>query len=415
MNEKVYPRIGERVLEKTLSNGLKIFIVPKPQHRKKYAFFATRYGGMDMQFIRNGKKCDTPAGIAHYLEHKMFDTEDGNALQQLSQNGAEPNAFTSNAMTGYYFDCTEHFEENLRILLSFVSVPYFTEESVEKERGIIAQEIRMVEDSPDWQVYERLLACLYRSSPARVPIAGTVESIAGITAETLYDCHRAFYCPSNMALCIVGNVDPQAVIALAEEVLPRERGEEEDGAAAQHETVTQMEVALPQFLVGFKCETDEGDLLRQSLIGEMASDVLLGDSSPLYQRLYDEGLINGSFGGGFDQLPGVACLCAGGESEQPQKVSDAILEEAQRLVREGIDPQFFEQIRRASFGATLRALNSFENIAVSLADGYFRGFDALRFPEAYESIDKEDVERFLRENLTDSRRAISIIEPKKEG
>ena len=251
MNEKSYPRIGETVLEKTLPTGLKIFIVPKPQHRKKYAFFATRYGGMDMQFIRNGEKCDTPAGIAHYLEHKMFDTKDGNALQVLSQNGAEPNAFTSNAMTGYYFDCTEHFEENLRILLSFVSVPYFTDESVEKERGIIGQEIRMVEDSPDWQVYERLLACLYRSSPARVPIAGTVESIAGITAETLYDCHHAFYCPSNMALCVVGNVDPHTVIALAEEVLPRERGEEiarcygeeEDDAAAQKETVTQMEVA----------------------------------------------------------------------------------------------------------------------------------------------------------------------------
>ena len=343
--------------------------------------------------------------------------------QVLSQNGAEPNAFTSNAMTGYYFDCTEHFEENLRILLSFVSVPYFTDESVEKERGIIGQEIRMVEDSPDWQVYERLLACLYRSSPARVPIAGTVESIAGITAETLYDCHHAFYCPSNMALCVVGNVDPHTVIALAEEVLPRERGEEiarcygeeEDDAAAQKETVTQMEVALPQFLVGFKCETNEGDLLRQSLIGEMASDVLLGDSSPLYQRLYDEGLINSSFGGGFDQLPGVAVLCAGGESEQPRQVSDAILEEAQRLAREGIDPDFFEQIRRASFGATLRALNSFENIAISMADGYFRGFDALRFPEAYASIEKADVERFLRENLTDSRRAISIIEPKKEG
>ena len=328
MNEKSYPRIGETVLEKTLPNGLKIFIVPKPQHRKKYAFFATRYGGMDMQFIRNGEKCDTPAGIAHYLEHKMFDTKDGNALQVLSQNGAEPNAFTSNAMTGYYFDCTEHFEENLRILLSFVSVPYFTDESVEKERGIIGQEIRMVEDSPDWQVYERLLACLYRSSPARVPIAGTVESIAGITAETLYDCHHAFYCPSNMALCVVGNVDPHTVIALAEEVLPRERGEEiarcygeeEDDAAAQKETVTQMEVALPQFLVGFKCETNEGDLLRQSLIGEMASDVLLGDSSPLYQRLYDEGLINSSFGGGFDQMPGVAVLCAGGESERAATV-----------------------------------------------------------------------------------------------
>ena len=347
--EVLYPRIGETVVEATLPNGLKLFIVPKPKHRKKYAFFATRYGGMDMQFIQNGEKRTTPAGIAHYLEHKMFDTEDGNALQQLSQNGAEPNAFTSNAMTGYYFDCTAHFEENLRILLSFVSVPYFTEESVEKERGIIGQEIRMVEDSPDWQVYERLLACLYRTSSARVPIAGTVESIAEITAQTLYDCHRAFYCPSNMALCVVGNVDADKVIALAEAVLPRERGEEiarcygeeEDDAAAQHETISQMEVALPQFLVGFKCAVDEKDLMRQSLIGEMACDILLGDSSPLYERLYDEGLINSSFGGGFDQLPGVAVLCAGGESEQPQKVSDAILEEAQRLAREGVDAQFF--------------------------------------------------------------------------
>ena len=176
-----------------------------------------------------------------------------------------------------------------------------------------------------------------------------------------------------------------------------------------------MEVALPQFLVGFKCAVDEKDLMRQSLIGEMACDILLGDSSPLYERLYDEGLINSSFGGGFDQLPGVAVLCAGGESEQPQKVSDAILQEAQRLAHEGIDAAFFEQIRRASFGATLRALNSFENIAVSLIDGYFRHFDALKFPEAYESVEKADVERFLRENLTVERRAISIIEPKKEG
>ena len=189
MNEKSYPRIGETVLEKTLPNGLKIFIVPKPQHRKKYAFFATRYGGMDMQFIRNGEKCDTPAGIAHYLEHKMFDTKDGNALQVLSQNGAEPNAFTSNAMTGYYFDCTEHFEENLRILLSFVSVPYFTDESVEKERGIIGQEIRMVEDSPDWQVYERLLACTARRpracpSPARSRVSQASRRKRCTTATT---------------------------------------------------------------------------------------------------------------------------------------------------------------------------------------------------------------------------------------
>ena len=407
----------------TLPSGLTVLVRPMPGYSGTHVIYATRFGSIDRDFRLGEREVHLPAGVAHFLEHKMFEDEDGDAFAKFAKTGANANAFTAFDRTCYLFTATEQLDESLDVLLGMVGRPYFTEQTIAKEQGIIGQEIRMVEDSPDWQVYERLLACLYRSSPARVPIAGTVESIAGITAETLYDCHHAFYCPSNMALCVVGNVDPHTVIALAEEVLPRERGEEiarcygeeEDDAAAQKETVTQMEVALPQFLVGFKCETNEGDLLRQSLIGEMASDVLLGDSSPLYQRLYDEGLINSSFGGGFDQMPGVAVLCAGGESGQPQEVSDAILEEAQRLAREGIDPDFFEQIRRASFGATLRALNSFENIAISMADGYFRGFDALRFPEAYASIEKADVECFLRENLTDSRRAISIIEPKKEG
>ena len=424
MNKLTYPRIGETVLTTTLPNGLRICIVQKPGYQKKYAFFTTRYGGMDMKFNWGGTWYDTPAGIAHYLEHKMFDTEDGNALVELSQNGAEPNAFTSNAITAYHFDCTEHFEENLRILLSFVTVPYFTDESVEKERGIIGQEIRMVEDTPDWQVYEKLLACLYRSSPARIPIAGTVESIAEISAETLYACHKAFYDPKNMMLCVVGDVDAERVITLAEELTPESHGEtiardygaDEDMTVAAKEHRREMEVNMPQFLVGFKCPASRGSesLLRDCLIGEMACDILLGDSSPLYHKLYDAGLINGSFGGGFDQLPGIAYLYAGGESTQPEAVSDAIVEEAQRLSHEGVDEIFYQQIRRASFGASLRELNSFENIALSLADGYFRGFDAFRFPEVYDTIERADIERFLRENVVESRRAISIIEPKKE-
>ena len=169
-----YERLGETVYCETLPNGLEIRVVPKPDHVKKYAFFATRYGGMDTRFQLSGKWLDTPAGIAHYLEHKMFDTEEGNALQKLAKNGAEPNAFTSNAMTGYYFDSTDHFDENLEILLSFVSIPYFTEESVAKEQGIIGQEIRMIEDNPDWQIYSRLLRALYRTHTARTSIAGTV-------------------------------------------------------------------------------------------------------------------------------------------------------------------------------------------------------------------------------------------------
>ncbi|MBQ9721566.1 MAG: insulinase family protein [Oscillospiraceae bacterium] len=418
-----YPRIGETVLSETLPNGLRLVVVPKPGYRKRYAFFTTRYGGMDMKFKLGDTWYDTPAGIAHYLEHKMFDTEEGNALQELSQNGAEPNAFTANSMTAYYFDCTEHFEENLRILLSFVSVPYFTQESVDKERGIISQEIRMTEDSPDWRVYKNLLSCLYRTNPARVPIAGTVESIQEITPETLYACHKAFYDPSNMLLCVVGEVDAEAVAAIAREILPEQRGEaiERDYGESEELTVFQksvtfpMEIATPQFLVGFKCPAggDGEALFRQSLIGELTCDILLGDSSPLYMRLYDEGLINGSFGGDFDQLPGVAYLFAGGECKEPEKVSRAIMDEAARLGREGVDETYYQQIRRANFGASLRSLGSFENIAVGMADGCFRGFDPYRFPEVYDSITRADIEAFLRENVTEERCAISMLVPKK--
>ena len=224
MKQTFYERLGEAVYQETLPNGLRIYIVPKAGYAKKYAFFATRYGGMDTRFCLDGEWLDTPAGIAHYLEHKMFDTEEGNALQELAKNGAEPNAFTANAMTGYYFDSTDHFEENLEILLSFVSIPWFTEESVAKEQGIIGQEIRMVEDNPDWQIYMQMLKAMYSASPARTSIAGTVESISHITAETLYDCHKAFYTPSNMVLTVVGDVDPHHVVDLARRILPREGG-----------------------------------------------------------------------------------------------------------------------------------------------------------------------------------------------
>ena len=225
MDKKLYPRIGEEVIWVTLDNGLPVCIVPKKGFSRKYALFATRYGGMDMRFRLNGQWLDTPAGIAHYLEHKMFDTEDGNALQELAMNGAEPNAFTSNAITCYYFDSTEKFYENLEILLSFVSVPYFTDESVEKEQGIIGQEIGMIEDNPEWQVYKQLMQSLYHTSPARTPVAGSVESIREITAQTLYDCHRAFYTPANMCLVVVGDVEPQQVLDIARRVLPKDSGE----------------------------------------------------------------------------------------------------------------------------------------------------------------------------------------------
>ena len=421
MKQVFYERIGESVYQETLPNGLRIFVVPKPGYTKKYAFFATRYGGMDTRFQLDGEWLDTPAGIAHYLEHKMFDTKEGNALQELAKNGAEPNAFTANAMTGYYFDSTDHFEENLEILLSFVSIPYFTEESVAKEQGIIGQEIRMIEDNPDWQIYTRMLQALYSRSPARTSIAGTVESISHITAETLYDCHKAFYTPSNMALAVVGDVDPHHVVDLARRILPREGGPviprdygDEPDAVAEKETSCAMEVSCPQFLAGFKCRPakDGEEYMRLSLIGDMACDILLGDSSPLYLRLYDEGLINTSFGGSFEMMPGIAYLYAGGDSKDARAVTAAIQKEAERLVREGVDETFYQRVKKAAFGANLRGLNSFENIAVSLTEGYFHGYDPLRFPQVFDSITKADIEAFLRDNILPERMVLSEITPK---
>ncbi|QNL43282.1 insulinase family protein [Oscillibacter hominis] len=422
MNKTNYDRIGESVYETTLPNGLKLYVVPKEHHAKSYAFFATRYGGMDLRFLRDGQWLDTPAGIAHYLEHKMFDTKEGNALQELAKNGAEPNAFTSNAITAYYFDSTEHFEENLKILLSFVTVPYFTKASVAKEQGIIGQEIRMIEDNPEWQVYTRMMQCLYEKSTARVSVAGTVESISHITAETLYDCHKAFYTPSNMVLCVVGNVDPQRIMDLVYQELPgrgaaapieRDYGGQEPDAVSQKETEMRMEVSMPMFLSGYRCTPPgKGEELRESIVGEIACDVLLGDSSPLYARLYDKGLINGTFGGAFEMLPGVAYLYAGGDSRDPRAVAESITEEAGRLVREGIDETYFQQIRKSTFGSMIRSLNSFENIAMLLSEGYFKGYDACRFPEVFDTVDREDIIRFLRENIVESRRALSMILPK---
>jgi len=424
MNEQFYPRIGETVYRERLENGLEVCVVSKPEHSRSYAFFCTRYGGMDMRFFCDGKWQDTPAGIAHYLEHKMFETEDGDALQTLSRNGADPNAFTSSAITAYYFDCTEHFEENLKTLLSFVSVPYFTEESVAKEQGIIAQEIRMIEDNPDWQVYTKLMQGLYQNSPARVAVAGTVESISHITPELLYSCHKIFYHPSNMILTVVGPVQPETVLSLARKMLPqtaaepilRDYGQEEGLDVAKAETVLEMEVSMPMFMTGYKfAPCEEGDaFMRQNMLGDMAADILCGESSPLYARLYAEGLINGSFGGCCEMMPGIGFLYMSGDSKDPYAVKTAVEQEVERLCREGIDEEYYQQIRRATFGHLLRQLNSFENIAVSLSECYFRNFDYYRFPEVFDSITKADILAFLQDTVRPERSSICIVKPKEE-
>ncbi len=425
MRELIFPRVSERVVEHRLGNGLEIRVIPKAGFARKYAFFATNYGSIDTAFTLNGQHERTPDGVAHYLEHKMFDMPQGDVMQQFAAAGASPNAFTSYAITAYYFDCTESFEDNLRLLLQFVSTPYFTQESVDKERGIIAQEIRMYEDSPSSRVYEELFAAMYRSHPVRIPIAGTEASIAQITPQTLEHCHRAFYVPSNMCLCVAGDVDPEQVIRLAEKLLPsgqapvaeRDYGGEEPLDCGGLRTRRQMEVSMPTFMLGFKCPPAKPgpETLRRELIGDLAAELLMGEASPLYARLYAQGLIDTSFTVGYESMRGVALLVASGDSRDPEAVSAAILDEAARLCRDGADEALFQRLKRSAFGRRLRSLDSFESSCFRQCAYFFDGAEYLTFPEVYESLTIEDALRFLQENATVQRSGMSVIEPLKEA
>lgn len=419
-----YPKIGDVLYSGTAENGLRVRVLPKKGFSGFYAVFATDYGGTYRKFTLDGTEYTTPAGVAHYLEHKMFDLPNGdNALNLLSQNGADPNAFTSSDVTCYYFRCTRLFEENLRLLLHFVSTPYFTEETVQKEQGIIGQEIHMGEDNPGTCNYYNLLNMLYRNHPIREKVIGSVESIAEITAETLYTCHRAFYSPANMILCVAGDVDPERVLAIAEETLPGERqpvpevdfGEAEDLLPVEQRSVLEMPVSTPQFLIGAKLQPAEKGLplFRQQLVASLAMRLLAGPSSPFYNRLYEQGLVNRSFDADADFSTGVGTVLVGGESRDPDAVLAALSAEAERIGREGFDRILFERSRRAGIGSALRAMEDFDDVCVSIALDEFDGFCYLDYPAVMASIEKQECEEFIRDALQPERLAISILEAKK--
>ena len=426
MRKLEYPAIGETLYRETLPNGLRLSVITKPGYTRSFAFFATEYGGADRRFRLNGEYIDTPMGVAHYLEHKMFDMPEGdNALSRLAANGAQPNAYTASGITAYYFESTANFDENLRMLLKFVSTPYFTKESVQKEQGIIGQEIRMTEDDPDNVVYDELMRCLYANHPIRDPVIGTIGSIAEITPETLYHCHQIFYHPGNMSLAVVGNVDPEAVRAAALEVLPSKPGpvpERDYGAAEtplplKPRFLRAMEVSAPQFLLGAKLPpAKRGDaLLRQKLLADLTLSCLYRQSSPFYNRLYEQGLINADFFADIDYAADTMTLLAGGESRNPEAVLSAFTAEAQKAAKDGIDPAFFSRIMRAGYGGRIRALSSFGGLAASLADSDFGGYNCLDAFAVLNTITEQEVRVFIRENLTPERFAMSVITPSESG
>ena len=424
MNLREFPALDERYYETTLPNGLRLRVIPKPGFSRKFAVFAVDYGSIDTRFHRDGQTIVTPDGVAHYLEHKMFDMPYGDAMNRFAAFSGSPNAFTTYSLTAYFVECTEQFRENLRTLLEFVSTPYFTEKSVEKERGIIEQEIRMYEDSADSRIYENLFRAMYREHPVRVPIAGTVASIQDISAEVLEQCHRGFYAPSNAMLCVEGDVDPAEVEALAREILPHERTEiaaRDYGAAEppqpEHSRVEDvMEVAMPSFVAGFKRQPPQPgeDAMRAEFIGDLTADLLLSASAPLYTELYEKGFIDNSFSAGYEGLKGVSMFSAGGDSRCPERVLEAILTEAERVAREGVDRARFQNLKKAALGRKMRELDSFESTCIRMCEYGFDGMDYLEFDRVFRSITEEDVMAFLRETIRPEQCCISVLYPKKQ-
>ena len=426
MNKIEYPELGETLYAQRLSNGLTVMVVPRPGFSRKLAYFVTDFGSIHTDFTLEGREIHAPAGIAHFLEHKMFDLPGNRDVSaELAALGVGTNAFTSYDMTAYYISCTENFEPALRLLLEFVSTPYFTAESVEKEMGIIDQEIGMNMDAPDSRLFENLMQALYREHPIRIPILGSSESIRRITPELLYDCHRAFYTPGNMLLCVVGDVNPDRVAAIAGEMLgsePRPVGEKlrpwtEDMRPVSSGTETEMEVAMPMFHIAFKAEpTGKGEAaIRQEIVADLAAEALFGESSELYLKLYEEGIIDSSFGGGFETIDGMAMLLCSGDSYDTDAIRDAILAQAEKIVREGIPEAHFLRMKRSAFGRRIRDLDSFDSTCFRLCAYKLSDFDYFDFPRIYRSIDPAEIPDFLRRVVREARCVRGVVNPIKEA
>ena len=423
MNKAYYAALDETLYTATLPNGLTVLVVPKPGFSRKMAYFVADYGAVHTDFRLEDKPFRAPAGVAHYLEHKLFDLPGRDVAGEFAEMGAVVNAFTSYDVTAYYFSCTENFTPCLKLLLEFVSTPYFTEESVEKERGIIDQEIGMNADDPNTQVFERLMQVMFRH-PIREPILGTSASIREITPEILTTCHRAFYNPANMILCVVGDVKPEEVERLARQVLGDEKRPmgvkapfpASDMTVLQPETTAQMDIAMPMFNLGFQCEPlGKGwEAIRQEIIGDLAAEVLFGEASALYLKMYGDGLIDSSFGGGFETIDGCALLSCGGDSDQPQAVRQAVLDEAARICAEGIDEGQFLRMKRSAMGRRIRDLDSFDSTCFRLCAYKMSDFDYFRFPEIYDAITTDEVRAFLSRVIRPERCSLSVIETLKE-
>ena len=405
---------------KVLPSGLTVLVRPMPGYSGTHVIYATRFGSIDRDFRLEGREVHLPAGVAHFLEHKMFEDQDGDAFAKFAKTGANANAFTSFDRTCYLFTATQQLDESLDILLGMVGHPYFTEQTIAKEQGIIGQEIKMYDDSADWRLITGLCECLYHSHPIRSDIAGTCESIAEITPKMLYDCCDAFYAPGNMVLAAAGNTTMEQILAACErhglmDARPAERVQrlwaDEPMTLAAPEKRILMPVSKPCFGLGFK----EVPLAHDDLKSEMLYDLILcclcGGMSPLYRRLYDTGLTNPGFGGEVLRVDGCCCILFTGESDEPDTVKQLLLDEIEQVRRAGIDREVFTLCKNEKYGQLIENLENVEDSASQMADFALSGQTVAQQITTLAALTAEDADAALQTILQPDRMAAMYIDP----
>ncbi len=412
-------KLGERVFCGKHSSGLEIRVMPKEGYTSAYALFAVKYGSIDT-FLQqpDGSFKPIPEGTAHFLEHKLFESEDLDAFELFAKTGASANAYTSFEQTAYLFKGSENIEKSLEYLLDFVQNPYFTAETVQKEQGIIGQEIRMYQDEPDWMVMFNLLKALYADNPVRVDIAGTQESIAQIDDKLLYSLYETFYNPSNMILSIVGAVDPDKIFAQVEnavkrkkQAVPERKFTVDTPESVCKKTEMKLSVGQKQFLLGFK-EQIKNPVLK--LEDEMATDIMLealfGKSSDFFAKALNDGIISMDFSASLFSGYGYSAVMIGGASDYPEKAAELIKAEIEKAKKNGIDFAAFERAKKSFYGSLVMSYNSIENLSNRLVSLYFSDLKPFAEMEAFKKVDMKRAEKRLA-LLTEESSALSIISP----
>lgn len=405
---------------KVLPSGLTILVRPMPGYSGTHVIYATRFGSIDRDFRLGEREVHLPAGVAHFLEHKMFEDEDGDAFAKFAKTGANANAFTAFDRTCYLFTATEQLDESLDVLLGMVGHPYFTEQTIAKEQGIIGQEIKMYDDSPDWRLLNALFRCLYADHPLRDDIAGTVESIAELTPQMLYSCTKAFYAPSNMVLSVAGKITlAQAVDACKRNGLYRARAPHEvewaipaqSGPLPHREAVFTMPVTKPCFGVAYREEPlAEGDIKRELLL-DMLGDLVVGGLTKLYRRLYDEALVNPEFSGDFIAVRGACAVAFTGESDTPREVVELLQAEIERMRRDGVDPEVFMLVKNQMYGELLGDVEAVDDAAEEAAAACLKGRTLADEIAALAELTVDDANALLRTALREENRAYVQIDP----